>query len=475
MRTKDQILDGMEESLFNDICCLDFKFWTERVFGYKIKDFHLEWMHLAHNNRFVALQAFRGSAKTTMLGIVYPIWLAYYYPGKRVLYTAAGLDQAIKILDEVKNTIEDNEFLKDLMPDNPSTWKKTELKLINGSHFWARACTVRIKGLHVDYVFVDELQDITDREVYNKGISPTVNHRKGHIIAVGVPDNPGDMLEELSHRPEYVAKKYPVLKCDKDGTTIVPNESQWPEVFSVEEINMIRKRDGESAFQTQYMLNPAAEGDNDVFPAKWIENCFDYQETFGDPKFEESTCIIGADFAISQGARADYDCYVVVERISGKVIIRYAERHRGTPKDAKLSRLRELYARFKPVRMIFDPSNIGAAIVQDLRNEGLPVQEGEFYAKARHALLVTLQLVMQPDKNGNSELVIPRDAEDGAALTFSNKLVEELIGFKEERSKATGIKSYVSKARHDDTVAALALACKGASEQREFLDDMVGM
>jgi len=34
--------------------------------------------------------------------------------------------------------------------------------------------------------------------------------------------------------------------------------------------------------------------------------------------------------------------------------------------------------------------------------------------------------------------------------------------------------SYVSHAQHDDTVMALALACKAAADQREFLD-MVAM
>ena len=117
-----------------------------------------------------------------------------------------------------------------------------------------------------------------------------------------------------------------------------------------------------------------------------------------------------------------------------------------------------------------DPSHIGEAILQDLRNDGLPVTEGEFHAKARHKLLVNLQMMMQPDKNGNSELVIPRNPEDAATLTFTNKLIEEMIGFKEEKSPTTGMTSYVSKAQHDDTVMALALACKAAAQQREFLD-----
>jgi hypothetical protein len=462
MRTKEEILHGMDEQLFNDKCYFDLQLWAERVFGLTLKDFHLEWMQLVNENRFVVLEAFRGSGKTTVLGVVYPLWLASYVPGTHILFTASELGQATKILDEVKETIEGNEYLSDLMPPNPSTWKKTELKLTNGSRIFCKAYTKHIKGIHVDYAFCDELQDCLDRDVFNKAIAPTVNKKRGHLVAVGAPDNPGDLLEELFRRPEYIGRKYPILISD--------GVSRWPEAFPIADIVKIRKRDGEASFQTQYMLNAKAEREDAVFPASWIENCFDFEEKFGDKKYEKSVCIIGADFAISQGARADFDAYVVIERISGKCILRYAERHRGFPKDAKEQRLRELYTRFKPMRMILDPSNIGEAILQDLRNEGYPMQEGEFHARARHKLLVNLQMMMQPDKNGKSELMIPRHPEDSPSLTFTTKLVEELIGFKEEKSATTGIKSYCSKAAHDDTVMALALACKGASEQREFLD-----
>lgn len=463
MRKLDTILQGMDKALFSDMCYFDLRMWSERVFGYTPKDFHLEWMSLTHQNRHVMLEAFRGSGKTLFLGIIYPTWLAYYHPGYEILFSASELGQATKILDELKETVENNEFLKDLMPPNPSTWKKTQLRMTNSSMMWCRAFTKSIKGVHVNYAFVDEIQDIKDREVFWKGVMPTIENKNGHILCAGVPDNPGDMIDELAHNPKFIHRQYPVI--------IKPGVARWPERFPLDKIQEIRQK-SEAMFQTQYMLNPRAEGDNDVFPFRWIENCFDTQETFGDLKFEQagSLCFLGADFAISQGKRADFDCYVIVEKISGKTIIRHAERHKGLSTDAKKERLRQLHRRFKPLRMVLDPSNVGGAILQDLRNEGYPVQEGEFHARARHQMLVNLQMMMQPDKNGKSQLVIPRNSGDENAMHFSNILVNELLGFKEEKSDATGISTYMSKAPHDDTVASLALACKASNEQREFLD-----
>jgi len=272
MRTLKSILKEDDETLFNDKCYLDFQLWSERVFGFQVKDFHLEWMRTVYNNRFTTIKAFRGSGKTTFLGVIYPLWLCWFRPGTHILFTAAELGQATKILDDVKDTIEENEFLNELMPPNPSTWKKTELKMTNGSRIFCKAYTPHIKGVHVNYVFCDEIQDCTDRDVFNKAIAPTVNQKKGSIVAVGTPDNPGDLLEELTHRAEYVTKSYPILI--RDGV------SRWPEKFPIDEILKIRKRDGENSFQTQYMMNSNTEADGSVYPADWVSNCFDYREKF---------------------------------------------------------------------------------------------------------------------------------------------------------------------------------------------------
>lgn len=463
MRKIDEILQGENELVFHDKCYLDFKLWAERVFGLQIKPFHLDMMNMVHSNRFTVIRCFRGGGKTQLLGVVYPLWLCLFKPGTQILFTASELKQATKILDEVKEYIEGNEYLNDLMPPNPSTWRQTELKMTNGSRIFCKAFTIHIKGIHVDYVFCDEIQDCLDRDIFNKAIAPTVNNKKGKICCVGTPDNPGDLLEELFHRAEYHHLTIPVV--------LKPGVSVWPEKFPMDEIEKIRKRDGETSFQTQYMMNPNVETEGAIYPADWINNCIDYNMRFSDRKLnEQGICVIGADFAVSKGAKADFDSYVVLEKVAGKSVLLWGERHKGLPKDAKIQRLLDLYERYKPIRMVLDPSGIGEAIIQELRQSALPVEAGEFHSKARNKLLVNLMTMIQPNKAGESELVIPRDPEDSLTLTFTSKLIDELLGFKEQKSESTGMISYISKAPHDDTVMALALACKAASQQKEFLD-----
>jgi len=456
----------MNDPLFLDKCYFDFEKFCNELVGptispdFRLKDFHVEWADIVSRHRFSMIEAPRQHGKSMVLGILYPIWLTFYHEKRNVLITASEEGQAIKILEDIKTLIENNDILRELKPDNPETWGKKGIKLNNGSKLYAKAFTTKIKGLSLHYVFVDEVQDITDRQVYWKGIEPTVSHTKGTICCVGVPDNPGDMVEELAGNSDYFHKKYPA---------IIKGKPIWPEKFSIEELNSIRKRIGEEAFQTQFMLNPKVGNDKAVFPHDWIYNCLDKNKRFGLPESENSCVVIGADFAMSSADRADFDCYVVVERYSGKVTILHGELHKGEHVESKKERIRNLFKKYRANFCIVDPSNVGSTIYKDLLSEGYPVLEGPFYARERKQMLVNLQMIMQPDKHGKSVLVIPANPSDPETKHFAERLVDELIGFRKSKTK-TNVETYLSTAKHDDTVAALILACKVTSDQKEFVD-----
>lgn len=68
------------------------------------------------------------------------------------------------------------------------------------------------------------------------------------------------------------------------------------------------------------------------------------------------------------------------------------------------------------------------------------------------------------------KLIIPRNVECFLTMRFTNTLVQELISFKETKTKSRQDTTFQSKSKHDDTVMALALACIGAQNAREFID-----
>ncbi len=467
MKTLKEIIpEGMSETVFYDRCYLDFKFFAERVFGFDMQYFHVQMIVSAHNCRRLVVKAARGLGKSTMLALVFPLWLCFFRPGTHILFTAASQKQAERLLGILKDEVEDNELFAELKPYNPSRWGASQVKMSNGCEIFCKPFTKTIKGVHVNYCFVDEIQDIEDRANFKDAVVPTVNKKKGNIAVVGTDNDPTDMLNELFNSNEYESLKYPILI--EDGVSI------WPEEFPVEFIKEIRKDIGEGSFQRQYMLNPKATMDESIFPPDWVGNCYDPTLRFTVSKMhEDSQVVIGADFAISKAKTADFDAYVVLEKFGGKVYLRYAERHKGLPKDAKQERLKDLYRQYNASKLILDPANVGEAILQDLRMQGYNVEAGEFHARARNKLLVGLIMMIQPDEvTGESTLVIPRDPEDSACLTFTNILTQELISFREVKSKSSGMVSYQSHGAHDDTAIALSLACKAADDMQEFGDLM---
>lgn len=456
MRSIDEMLKGMSMSAFLTHCYLDFQFFVERVFAYDFAPFHKEWIDAMAKHRFLCIIAHRGSGKTTMLGEAYVLWKCIFHPGFQALVTSNEFRQSVKVLTTIRETIELNEFLLDYSPTSmrETTWTKTELVFRNRSKIFCRPYTKNIRGLHVNYVLCDEGGLYKDHDIFYRTVMPTVSMKRGSITVIGTPEDEVDLLTELKNNPEFWSKTY---KAEENG------KSLWPEKYPKPELDKIRQRIGEDAYQKEYLCNPRAASEASLYPPKLVFECFDYSAVFCE-RDEGGVGFLGCDFAIATGPRADFDAYVFVERVAGKSILKYGERHVGFPIAGKVQRIEQLYERFSPQRIICDPSSVGQAVIEELRNKGIPVIGAEFDAANRNKLLINLRQLIE-----KKNLLIPRNAEDTATMTFTTKLVRELISIKETKTKA-GMITYKSDAPHDDTVMALALACKGLSEQKGFVD-----
>ena len=480
MRTKEEIFQGEDPGYFLLKCSMNPRLWFERVLGMDIQEYHYEWIQETLKNRFVVIQAHRGSGKTYIQGFGMLTWFLWFgtpeKPGEpvRCLITSAAKEQSIKTMEEIMLHLRENELLAELMPDNRNqTWTKSELTTTNNSKVYCKAYGAGIRGYHVDYVLCDEGGEYNDHNIFKFAVSPTVNNRKGRICVIGTPKSDVDLLQELTNNPQYWSKKYPVYE-EIDGKKI----SLWPSKFPLEEIENIRKRDGESSFQKEYLLNPRAETENALYPANMVADCFDHNDMFksaisyatdedGNIVIDPTRAVfIGCDFAIASGPRADFDSYVVVEKIGAHTNIIYGERHRGLPIHAKVARLKDLHERFKPRRIICDESNVGQAVIERMQEIHLPVQGQDFAPHNRNAMLISLRQAIEEGR-----ITIPRHQEDELCMKFTNVLITEMVDFKETRTPS-GLITYKSSGKHDDTVMSLCLALKGVYDTKDFLDLM---
>lgn len=468
MQELDQILGKDYESditAFLIRCRTDFKFFCERVLSDMFKDggvkpYMMEWFELVQKNPRVAILAPSGFAKTTILGVAYPIWLAYTQKNMQVMVVSNSMNQARRVLALIKSTIENNALLVELKPQNyRETWSSNHIKMSTGCAIFCRPYTITIKGERVDYIIMDEAASYQNVDIYFDYIIPRLNPHHGKLCLISTPESGTDLMSIISERKlDYVFKKYVGILAN--------GEALWPERFPLARLNAIRAEQGEQFFQKNFMCNTRAEGSNSVFTASSIAGCMNYEQAYTSQILgPEAEIYMGCDFAIATGGTADFDCYVIVERIGDRAVIKFAETHRGYSVQEKVARIKHLFEIYKPLICIADQSSIGAAIIEELRNHGLPVQGYDFHSASRNTLLNNLKVLLD-----NKKITIPKNKDDMQAVEFADKLEIELLSFREQHSKITGNTAYVSTGAHDDSVMGLALAVSKIKQNQDFDD-----
>jgi len=123
----------------------------------------------------------------------------------------------------------------------------------------------------------------------------------------------------------------------------------------------------------------------------------------------------------------------------------------------------EQYQGDKPTKIIADESNMGTMVMNDLRSLGISVIGQNFHSAARNLLITSLSNVIE----GNG-LVIPRKRTDLKAIELTDKLTEQLLGFKRQKSDKTGRELLASRAAHDDIAMSVAMAVQEAAKMKKL-------
>ena len=461
MRELKEILGEDEYEIFIQKGYLNPIYWIENVSGYKLTWFAKEWIQAILRKRKINLIAFRGSAKSE-IAIWFTLWYVWYHNKKEILITSHNRDHSWKMMERIKEKINDNELLKELRPeDREIVWNKDYMTTTTGCHIYTRAYKPSIAGLRTDLIIVDETSKCNDDasfSIFHRIIEGTGHMNDAIEICLTTPEGPVDLCYELKNNPDWVTFEVPIV--NKFG------EPNWPEKYPKDKIEKIR-RGSEHAFQQEYMLNANAPVENALYPTNLLVATFDTTMRFTSQKLSQNEDkgyrVLAADFAVADGPRADFDAYCVMEKLDSKIYLKHGERHKGFPKNAKVTRLIEIYKQFDCNAVILDPNGIGDAVMRDLRAEGYQVIGQEFHSAARNKLLMALRVAFD---EGN--VIFPRNPEDPAALTYTNVLVNELLGFKE--TKVSNITHYQSTSSHDDTAMALAMGVVACASQRPFID-----
>lgn len=227
----------------------------------------------------VLIEAFRGSAKSTMME-----WLVIYVAAMGTLYNFGKVDFIAFIGDSMENgtknffrnvagKIDRSELLRTLITVKRKTDSEMELVNADGVELNLKgygASTnirgVRYKGNRPDIVILD---DITTNDAINsetiqntindnfyKSVIPALHPTRFKIFFIGTPISERDIIHQLSDNPKWVVHKFPIaLKFPCEESEFVGNwEDRFPYDAVLEKYEMYKAAGKAQDFYQEFML-----------------------------------------------------------------------------------------------------------------------------------------------------------------------------------------------------------------------------
>ena len=431
----------------------DFSMFARDILKVDIQPFHQEWVDIYDGNARSGIRAPRGFGKSTVLGVWYPIWKIRFSEWHGHPWTfcvmSDSLPQSGNIVGALRRTLESNPFLRDLVPPPASTlhYKERKLELTDGSVIHCVPYSRTAVGIHVHRFLFDECTKVPDAKLFWEDLTPIVNHYDGHICGIGTPDHVNDTLEQMESKSEYKCTTYKSIR--EDGSPL------WIEKFPLEKLEEIKAREGLTSFMRNYMCTLTASG-TQVFPPQDIAAVCDKSHSFEAAAKKGWSYFTGVDLAISP--KGDYTVVTTVGSTpEGRLKIVDMRRAQGNDYGVQLQIVKDVYATYKPMRVLVDESLFGIPFINDLIQKNYVPAEGYNFQPAKRMVIINNMMRLFP------KLLIPTNQTGGFTGDMMNELCHELSGFIFSSTR-TGLRTFESTTEHDDAVMSLALALFAAGD-----------
>lgn len=203
-------------------------------------------------NRYVALEAFRGSAKTSKLRLFTSKRIAYG-TSRTILFISASEGHATKSLHWLKqNVVHNTLWAQAFKLSKGHKWTESDIEIYHGVmdvtiRIIATGMTGQVRGLNIDdyrpdLIIVDDPEDeentATDEQrekisnlffgAVQKSLAPSSENPEAKLAMLQTPLHRDCLIEMLMRDPSFVSRKY--------GCFNQMGESRWNERFPTEEL-----------------------------------------------------------------------------------------------------------------------------------------------------------------------------------------------------------------------------------------------
>lgn len=449
-------------------------------------NFILDMFVAIEKNKDVCLMASRGMGKSFFNYGLYPAFKMFLYPYTRFLIVSNIPQQCVTNMRVLKTIIDGNEMLlmkKEITKGKDLKWTEREVEYNRGYVLTLSAGTSP-KGQHVHYCVCDDI--LTDTSVYSDDeietyvlgqLYPCVQRMKGRLIVTGTPLHQKDIYHFLMNEKDnfggklitdgrisargFYCETFPIITDEETKDIYLKG------VFSWEQLEAVRKTQGELKFQREYLLNCTDESVA-IFSEHLVNSCVDpeYEYWYSIPdKTPNCVYVTGVDVATSGAASADYSVFLtfqIKETDKGqKKILRNIIHEKGMQISGEVDRetgellslgqvenIQDVSRRFNNSFVVVEKNNVGVALIQELEKRNVNVTSVTMDKPKKDNIIRYLVSEMQ-----NKNIVIPGKGE----VPEIRRLIKELTNFGVRRSKQ-GKERMEALAGHDDLVMAMAIA-----------------
>lgn len=270
--------------------------------------------------------AFRGSAKSTIMTMSYPIWAIVGRQQKKFVLIASQTQYQARVhLTNIKRELESNQLLaNDLGPfvEQREEWGSTSLFIPKyNARITAISTEQSVRGIRhgahrPDLIIADDVEDMSSVKT-REGRNKTFDWFTGEIIPAGDTHTKIIAVGNLLHEDSLLMRLRERIEGNEiDGTfqqfpIMLKDKSLWPGKYpDKKSLNTLRRTVGNKiAWEREYMLRIIADEDQVIDPS-WI-NIYDELPAMTKEN-EYVNSFISVDLAISQRDTADYTAIVVI-------------------------------------------------------------------------------------------------------------------------------------------------------------------
>lgn len=405
--------------------------FSKEILRLIVKKFHEEWFNFLTQNKYTLLLAPRGSGKSTINSIAYPIWKCIIDPKIRIIIVSNTFEQAKSFGRATKNYFESGKMQQYFGNLAGEPWSPQDLRLKNHGDLKESNITTlgvggSMLGRHFDIGILDDVCDDENTntsgqrrkvlEWYQKIFLPAIEP-KGEIHVVGTVFHSDDLYHNIADDPSFLKNTY-----DAEG---YQGGLLWPERLSREFLDNRKFQMGSVLYNMQYR-NKIITDETSIFKEGWFR--------FYNKLPDNVDYYQGVDLAISE--KGDFFVITTIAKEPNTGLYYLVDIFKGHYSlSQQFDHIIQKAENYHPIKIAIESNSYQKVVSDELkRNTALPVRAiNQFKDKVTRARQLSVLFE-------NGSLLFPRNSK------MVEKLTTELLTF--------------PRAKYDDQIDSLELATR---------------